>query len=654
MALADQIDQARRAGYNDAEIASYLAQQGLVAPAKIKQAEAAGYSAAEVLDFLRKPEPATTGQQLKRAGGLAARDIVMGAAGLPLLVGDAANALINQPIKAWNWATGQDVPRLGPASGAVDDALTRAGLPEPQTRTEKLASGGMRVLTGTGAAGVVGKAVSAAAKSDVAKKIADLFANNLGAQVGSGSAAVLAQDQGENTLGIKDPMSLAALGFGAGILYPQGKGAAEPVGRGVKAAVAPFTEQGRKAIAGSVLRQVSSNADDAVARIENGFPEYVPGSRPLTAEVAGDFGVMGAEGPLFKALDVRNLRGARLSERNAARLKELERIGRDPMAVLKAEAKRDSITAPMREAAFAAADNVDPNAFKGYTQQRFSQKIADLMNGPAGARSDVEGALNWARNRLEKADNPRKLYEVRKDLRAASEGKYNQELPSLRLAKGQLEEVIRDVDEALEMVAPGYQKYMQRYTQMSKPIEQMTAVQNVTNRSGITGVDPTSGADVLSPARLKSRANEMLADRDIRLSKTQAAAIERIVKDMERAAGTTTGLARAPGSDTFKNLSMGALVGRVVGEKTYGASTSVLPRQMVQPLSWLYSLPDQKVADLLVEAMLDPVLYRDLVKTASAVRVVPFSEALKAKALQSGIVSGTTGAQLDLDFGARP
>ena len=149
-ALAEQIERARRAGYAPDEIAAFLAQQGLVDPAKIREAEQAGYGAEEVLGFLGRTEPPTFGDKAKRTAGLAARDVVMGAAGFPLPFGDAANALINLPIKGWNAATGQDVPRLGSASGAVEDALTRAGLPQPRARQEEVASGGMRVMSGTG------------------------------------------------------------------------------------------------------------------------------------------------------------------------------------------------------------------------------------------------------------------------------------------------------------------------------------------------------------------------------------------------------------------------------------------------------------------------------------------------------------------------
>lgn len=655
MALADQISQARRAGYSPEEIASYLAEQGLVAPVKIKRAEDAGYSAGEVLDFLAAPEPPTTGGQAKRALGLGLRDVAMGAAGLPLLAGDAINALINLPIKGWNAVTGQDVPRLQSASGSAEDLLDRAGLPRPEGRQEKLVSDVGRIAAGTGATGMAGRATQALSKSDIVRKVGELFATKPAAQIGAGLASTVAVDQAQNNLDIKDPYALAGIGLGAGMLSPQGAGAAAPVARGAKALVSPWSEQGRKAIAGGVLREVSQDADEAAARIGNGYPTYVPGSMPFTSEVARDAGVLGAEGPLFKALDSRNLRGARVSERNTARVNELDRIGRDPMAVLKAEAKRDAMTDPMRETALAQSDSMSADAFKAAAEPRLRQKIADLMSGPASKRQDVEGALNWARGRLDKATNARELYEVRKDLRDAAQGKkYSQELPSLKMAKGQLEQVIGEVDDVLEGMAPGYQKYLQRYSQMSKPIDQMNAVQKLAGRSEMTGIDPVTGNDMLSARALKTQANLLLADRKSRLSKTQAAAIDRIVKDVERSAGTSGGVARAPGSDTFKNLSMGSLVGRVIGEKTYGASSTTLPKQVVQPLSWLYSLPDQKVADLLVEAMLDPVLYRDLVRTASAVRVEPFSRALKNKAIESGIVSATTGAQLDLTFGAAP
>jgi hypothetical protein len=90
----------------------------------------------------------------------------------------------------------------------------------------------------------------------------------------------------------------------------------------------------------------------------------------------------------------------------------------------------------------------------------------------------------------------------------------------------------------------------------------------------------------------------------------------------------------------MKNFSTANLIGRVIGAKVYGVDAqAVLPRSMALPMAWLYKLPDEKIAQLLVEAMADPILYRDLVRKATEITVVPLNKRLKAKAVESGIVT---------------
>jgi len=64
------------------------------------------------------------------------------------------------------------------------------------------------------------------------------------------------------------------------------------------------------------------------------------------------------------------------------------------------------------------------------------------------ARQTVEGGLG----------SPTRLYEARKDLRDAAQGLLIKKGPAYSLAKKQLEEVIRAVDDAIESGAPWIQR----------------------------------------------------------------------------------------------------------------------------------------------------------------------------------------------------
>src|SRR6186713_1296536 len=53
--LSAKIAKAKKAGYSDGEIASYLGQDSTLAP-KIAQAKSAGYDDASIIGFLAKPQ----------------------------------------------------------------------------------------------------------------------------------------------------------------------------------------------------------------------------------------------------------------------------------------------------------------------------------------------------------------------------------------------------------------------------------------------------------------------------------------------------------------------------------------------------------------------------------------------------------------------
>jgi len=141
-----------------------------------------------------------------------------------------------------------------------------------------------------------------------------------------------------------------------------------------------------------------------------------------------------------------------------------------PGSIPYAEAKRTAITKPMREEAFAGV-TVDPETFQRGINLVVNKAIDNVMASPVGVRQDVEVAMKFAADRIKRAKTPEELYEVRKDLAGAAQGKYNQENPSLRLAKGQLNEVIRSIDDVIDAAAPGFKNYMAQYEKSSSAID---------------------------------------------------------------------------------------------------------------------------------------------------------------------------------------
>jgi hypothetical protein len=575
-------------------------------------------------------QPSTSlGRELGLAVRPAAGAALTGFGTLPLVV----DPLIN----LYNLATGSSAPTM---TQAVDTTLTAAGFPQPRTGTERV------VQDVAGAGYGVGGAANLAAKAapfltgTVPKAAAEMFSTSPQAQAAAATAASAASGMLREG-GAPQALQLAGA-LGAGMVAPGGptlsttqRALAAP-----KGLVQPFTREGREVIAGNVLRNVATDPERAIANLQQARPT-VPGVRVTTAAGARDPGLAGAETTLRSALfDPSNQFGSLLSANQQALMDAYRRISGQPGSIPRAEAKREALTGPMRDAAFAGS-TVDPATFQSSIGLVVNKTIDDIMASPKGLRKDVETAMQFARDRISRAKTPEELYEVRKDLAGAVQGKYNQENPSLRLAAGQLKDVIKSVDDVIDAGAPGYRQYMDQFRKSSSAIDQMRVLQDVEGRVTTGQPNLMTGEPVLSAGLLRKQVASRAKELDTELSDAAQRRLDNIIFEINRGQASTAPGVKAPGSNTFQNMSMGNMIGRVLSDSMADNTTL---RTMTRPLDWLYKLPDQQVQQLLVEAMLDPQLAATLMSKANMMKVEPFAKSLRKKAEQLGF--GTAiGAQ---------
>jgi hypothetical protein len=584
-----------------------------------------------------EPQGPSMTDQLGRQVGLATRPMaqaVMSAGGmLPLVVDPAVNF--------FNLAAGTNVPTM---SQAMPRTLTAMGFPEPATATERVVQD--MSTAGYGVAGAANLAQRAlpAVTSQTAQEFLKMLATNPQAQAAAATAATAAGGMlREGGAGPSAQMGGALL---AGMVAPGGPKL--PITQRAIAApatvVQPFTQAGREVIVGNVLRKLATEPDLAASRLAQAEP-LVPGVRPTTAATAFDPGLAGLETSLRSAtFDPSNLFGARLSSNQQALLDAFRRISGKPGSVPAAEAKRTEVTRPMREEAFAGV-TVDPVTFQSGVNLVVNRAIDNVMASPVGVRMDVESAMKWATERVAKGKTPMSLYEVRKDLADAVQGKYNQENPSLRLAKGQLKDVIKAVDDVIDASAPGFRAYMDKYSKMSGPIDQMKMLQEIERKVTTGQPNLMTGEPVLAAGSLRRQLANKADELDLKLSIPAQKRLDNIIDEINRGMASTAPGVRAPGSNTFQNMSMGNLIGRVFSESMADNTTL---RTMTRPLDWLYKLPDQQVQQLLVESMLDPKLASVLISKANMMKVEPLAKSLRQKAEQLGF--GTTiGAAQGVD-----
>lgn len=566
-----------------------------------------------------RPEQMQIGSasDLARQLGLTGRAAVTGALSLPVIGADALTGLIN--ILA-----GRQV--MQPTSQALQNIMTQAGVPTPKTAQERI----IQDVTSAGF-GVAGPASIA---KNLPTPAQEFFTKSLETQGAAATAGALASGAArESDVG---PVG-QTLGALAGSITAGGAvGGAPIIARTSKEIVRPFTEAGREVITGNVLRNLASDAEQAIKAGATYVPK-IGGYTPTTAQATRDIGLINAETAL-KGMDVTKGRFATQAlEANQAQMAILNRLAKDDDALTAAIKKRDEVTAPLREQAFANS-TVTPDVFQSGIALTVNKTIDDILASPVGKRQTVMSVLNDAKDDIARASTPAELYEIRKDLRAAAQGLLDKSdrggptAGAYKAAKEPLNAVIRAVDDAIEAGATGYKDYLAKYAASSKGIERLEAAQQFKGKVLSTTPDPSRANDYLisQPKFLNAiRA----AEKETNLSNTQLAVLKRVAEDLD--SGVLARATKPIGSDTFKNMSTANVIGGMIGKQMFGDVPPVL-QKVSAPMNWLYNGTDDAIRELLVNAMLDPKLASTLMKKASVMTVEPLSKELQRKALQLG------------------
>ena len=593
-------------------------------PAEATDEQIAAFVNSTPPDQLKQIAGAQASSTLGREAGLAVRPMAQSV----MTVGGLLPMVVDPLVNLFNLAAGTNAPTM---TKATETNLRRMGFPEPRTAQERVAQD--IAGAGYGTAGVAKVAGQVAPMlPEMGRDVAQFFAQSPRAQ----TAAALAASTAAGAL--REGGAPPALQVGGAMLA----GMAAPGGPSLpltqramnvpKSLVQPFTQQGREVMVGNVLRNVATDPERAIANLQAARPT-VPGVQLTTAAGARDPGLAGLEGPLRSAtFDPSNLFGARLSANQQALMDAFQRTAGRPGSIPYAEAKRASITAPMREQAFLNAPPV--------SVEPVAAAIQAITSNPATQRETVDQAMKYVSGLLAKRVDPETgtidpmaLYGVRKDIALAMSGKLSGDLANLRLAKGQLADLLPVIDRTIESGAPGFSKYMEQFAKSSKPIDQMELLQAI--QSKVTTGQPNimTGEPVLAAAALRRQLAAKREELGTDLSPAAQRNIDNIINEINRGQAATAPGVRAPGSNTFQNLSMGNLIGRVFSESMADNTTL---RTMTRPLDWLYKLPDQQVQRLLVEAMLDPQLAASMMSKANMMKVEPLAKSLRKKAEELG------------------
>jgi hypothetical protein len=549
--------------------------------------------------------------------GLTGRAAITGALSLPTIGADALTGLINT-------IAGRQV--MQPSSQGLQSLMTQLGVPTPQTPQE-------RVVQDISSAGF-GVAAPASMARNLPTAAQEFFTKSLGTQATAATGGALASGAARESDVGPLGQTLAAL---AGSTTAGGvTGAAPILARTTKEVVRPFTQAGREVITGNVLRNLATDAEQAITAA-GAYSPKIGGYTPTTAQATRDLGLINAETAL-RGMDNTKARFATQAlEANQAQMAILNRLAKDDDVLKAAIKKRDEVTAPLREQAFANS-TVDPDTFQSAIALTVNKTIDDILASPVGKRQTVMSVLKDAKDDVARAASPAELYEIRKDLRAKAQGLLDKSESggptsgAFRAAKPQLESVIRAVDDAIEAGATGYKDYLAKYAASSKGIERLEAAQQFKGKVLSTTPDPSRINDYLISQPAFTRAIRA-AEKDTNLSSTQLAVLKRVAEDLD--SGVLPRATKPMGSDTFKNMSTANVIGGMIGKQMFGDVPPVL-QKVSAPMNWLYNGTDDAIRELLVNAMLDPKLAASLMKKASVMTVEPLNRELQRKALALG------------------
>jgi len=605
-----------------------LAGGGQAPQSNIYTSSAPGITVSFPLDEAPAQERPSLGNQAARQLGLATRGAVTGVAGLPMMAGDALNQLINK-------ITGSSIP---PASQSLQNLMTNVGVPTPQTGTERVAQDIVAGMTGVGTAPAIARGLTQGGQRIMAPLLERLGTQTLASGAAAGTAGGIREGGG----GAGAQM---AGGLTAGMLAPSTVGLMN-VGRSTaRSLTQPFSQTGQEQMAGRLLREQATDPLQAMRNMEMYTPQ-IPGSQPTMAATAQDYGLASFERTASQIPEGAGRYAQRLAQNNQARNVLLEKYTTDKV-LTDAIVKRDEVTSGIRTRAFADSTPVKPSSV--------IVKIEQILKSPVGAREMVRSQLNDIKSRIQAEvneggfSNPARLYSVRQDIADIIEGNVigSKAENTRKVASKQLIEIRQALDDIIESGAPGYQEYLRMYRTMSRPVSQIKEMQNIVSKASGGTVDPTTGVRNFTPVRFGKLVEQMEADTRNPLSKTQMGVLKKVSKELDDGAMMNLPGIKPAGSDTFKNITVGNLLGNISANSSNRGVTTQLIESFARPISWIYRGGEDAVKQLLVDAMLDPKLAAQLMRKATPQNIQEVGRSLAQKATQAtyGSAFGTAVAQ---------
>lgn len=626
----------------------------------------------------------------ERSFGLAQRAAIQGLAqgplSLPALAGDvvfgAIPAFVTQAFGGKPYTAEQLMPFTSSMQYGGEKLADILNKPRPVTPEEqRLVNLGSAAYGAGASAGVmkllksvipVSPSVTTPSTPAMAQRFRDIATEAAVApktQAAAATGAVAGADILPRFVPGESPGVKEAFGLAGGVLGGLAGGTTAGLTKSISSLVTqPFTRGGREMNVGALMRQMALNPEQSIFEMEQ-YKPVVPGVRPLTAEASKDIGLAGAETPIRSAVDISSRIAEQRLENMRILRREMDRLARtsDPAErdaiIQKMQEVRDQMTAPMRNAAFADMDQrIPPAQARQSIQLVLGAQLDNIATSERGAGEGADAVLRWTRNRLEsgildpkvQGDYFRRLYEIRKDLRAKTVAPTIDETSrTFKSGAPVAEDIIRAIDDILDSAAGGnnsWKSYLENFALASRRQERVGLLQDVQQASMGSVADVGTGTFMLSAPKLAGAIRSRQSEINETLTSVQQKRLNNILRDLQANAAAGAPGAKPLNSSTVKNITMAALIGRALGGNAF---ESPIVRTIFKPLEWLSSIPEERARDLLVDAMLDPKLGALLMKKASPENIITLGDMMRESyratlyaTPSAGLLSGSPEEQL--------
>lgn len=387
-----------------------------------------------------------------------------------------------------------------------------------------------------------------------------------------------------------------AINAGVGTLAPAVVKLGEAGFKGARSLVEPLYQSGQERILGRALREAAGgDVQKAITNMENA-QNLVKGSMPTAAEVAQVPSLAATQRSVMATSpEAANAFAERQMQQNIARTQALRNIT-SPTRVSKYTDLRAQLGDDLYEPALSVAMDFST------LPKNLQSEVGSLVKTPAikKAMSEAqENALNRGVNINDPAGSLRGLHETKMALddqinlvvaKLERDGKTtSSELKGLRAAKDRLLNFI-------ETVSPDYKAARVTFSRLSKPVEQLEAIEKASGRvinPATDAIYPQQFARTLESLKLEGK-----------LSPQQIARLQAINDDLQRSVFAQNA-GRGVGSDTvqklaysnmlnqfgvpnmLKNAQTGQIIGNLAsraGDVVYGRANKELTSKLAETL----------------------------------------------------------------------